>query len=210
MARLWMIHGPEVVDFDPIEIYANEDTMFSIKMFHGGEFINCPGRKYVGKFDYIDMVSTEDFGQDVLVEILKSLGYPVEMVYYFHFKLPDLDLDKGLRVLAYKSSIERLCSLVSRFKVIEIYIEHWQTKVDTFLIEHMERQQQVEVECSDDILHVDLDNFDSNSEKDESSENDEDFMVDSDDMKEDIDAKTFDINEAMNGQNCIALIQFIN
>ncbi|KAK1424571.1 hypothetical protein QVD17_19904 [Tagetes erecta] len=147
-----------------------------------------------GKFDYIDMISTDDLGQDVLVEMLKSLGYQIEMVYYFNFKLP---LDKGLRHLEQEQQVEaefsdhlfhfeigsdnedRKESDKKHVRTIdEIDDESFVTLVDILNDDCQDNEQHVddqrEDNNSDENLHIDPDNFESKSENAEDSEIDED------------------------------------
>ncbi|KAK1406339.1 hypothetical protein QVD17_41633 [Tagetes erecta] len=101
MAGLWKIRGPEVFDFDPTEVYANEETLFTINDENHARAIDETEKG----FDKNHARTTDKMANDSFVTFVDLLN--------------------------------------------------------------------------DDNLHVDLDNFDSNSE------NDEDFMVDSDDMTED-------------------------
>ncbi|MFS7905289.1 hypothetical protein Hanom_Chr01g00045951 [Helianthus anomalus] len=103
----------------------DEPTKFSIKVYHGGEFSDNPCRSYVGgKYNFIDCLDIDDFGIDVLEEMVKQIGYSVDMVFYFHFKIPYVCLDLGLKCLASDSDFLSLFEHVrGGVKLIEIYDE---------------------------------------------------------------------------------------
>ncbi|MFS7891635.1 hypothetical protein Hanom_Chr00s000348g01638241 [Helianthus anomalus] len=59
-----------------------------------------PSRKYLhGSIAFIDSVELDDFGVDVLEEMVKCVGYDCDMVFYFHYTIPNMSLDEGLRNL---------------------------------------------------------------------------------------------------------------
>ncbi|MFS7998312.1 hypothetical protein Hanom_Chr12g01152211 [Helianthus anomalus] len=79
----------------------DETSKFSLKVYHNGEFSNNPCRAYVGgKYIYIDYVDIDNFGMDVLEEMVKQLGYSVDMVFYIHYKIPHVCLDLDLKSLS--------------------------------------------------------------------------------------------------------------
>ncbi|MFS7964257.1 hypothetical protein Hanom_Chr08g00748041 [Helianthus anomalus] len=78
----------------------DEVTLFTFKIFHLGEFTQPPHWNYLpGDIAYIDFADTNDFGIDVLEEMVKQVGYDVDIIFYFHYKDPNLSLDYGLRSL---------------------------------------------------------------------------------------------------------------
>ncbi|GKD51443.1 hypothetical protein Tco_1280419, partial [Tanacetum coccineum] len=54
-------------------------------------------------------------------------------IMYYHFKIPDKNLDWGLRALASDDDIIYLSKFVKYNKVIEVYIEHGETTVEKWL-----------------------------------------------------------------------------
>ncbi|MFS7938122.1 hypothetical protein Hanom_Chr05g00435721 [Helianthus anomalus] len=80
----------------------DEPTKFSIKVYHGGEFSDSSCRSYVGgKYNFIDCADIDDFGMDILEEMVKLIGYSIGMVFYFHFKIMYVCLDLGLKCFAH-------------------------------------------------------------------------------------------------------------
>ncbi|GJY92578.1 hypothetical protein Tco_0508360 [Tanacetum coccineum] len=87
--------------------YDNAPNMFSIRIHHGGKFQRYPGRMYVsGRVDIFDMVDID---------------------------LPLTSLDVGLYALACEEDVRCLATLVRSFKLIEVYIEHGVTVLDSYL-----------------------------------------------------------------------------
>ena len=76
-------------------------TIFSIWLYHGGEFTKFPGRKYIkGKQTYIDLLDMDTFSVHDIDEMMEQLGYVDEGIpLYYHFKRPFSDLDFGLFAL---------------------------------------------------------------------------------------------------------------
>ncbi|KAM0007703.1 hypothetical protein Hdeb2414_s0135g00808381 [Helianthus debilis subsp. tardiflorus] len=75
----WCIRGYGQ-HFDPYEEYVGEPTMFSIHIFHGGEFVVKPVLKYVkGKSNHIDYIDADEFhgGEFVVKPVLKYVKGPV-------------------------------------------------------------------------------------------------------------------------------------
>ncbi|KAL4577937.1 hypothetical protein LXL04_014052 [Taraxacum kok-saghyz] len=49
-------------------------TLFTIKLYHGGEFTNFRDRKYIdGKVNYVDMVDIDEFSIHDLDAIMRGL-----------------------------------------------------------------------------------------------------------------------------------------
>ncbi|MFS8028882.1 hypothetical protein Hanom_Chr16g01515761 [Helianthus anomalus] len=94
-------------------------------IFHGGEFTQQSGRKYLhGHISFIDSVYIY-VGRKV-----KCLGYSCYMDFYFYYKVPNLCLDLGLRSLIVDHDFENLFDHVrDGVKLMEIYVEHWVSSV---------------------------------------------------------------------------------
>ncbi|KAL8256457.1 hypothetical protein R6Q59_031524 [Mikania micrantha] len=99
---------------------------------HGGQFTNFPGRTYVnGKIDYVDMVGANDFSVHDVNAMLEELGYAKDKVIYYHFRVPEGDLDSSLKALCYNNDILSLLRYIHKHKIIDIYNEHGKTMLNT-------------------------------------------------------------------------------
>nr|GEU39321.1 hypothetical protein [Tanacetum cinerariifolium] len=84
----------------------NAPNMFSIRIHHGGIFHKYPGRRYVdGYVDIFDMVDIDMFTVIAVNRMVLQLGY------------------QDVRLLA---------TLVRSFKLVEVYIEHGFTVVNSY------------------------------------------------------------------------------
>nr|KAJ0209959.1 hypothetical protein LSAT_V11C400177530 [Lactuca sativa] len=113
---------------------AGHPTIFSIRLFYGGEFMKFPGRRYIkGKERYIDLLDIDEFCVHDIDEMMETLGCVEEgKLLYYHFKRPFSDLDFGLFALASDSDIKHLGTYVGQHKLIEVYVEHGKTKLLTY------------------------------------------------------------------------------
>ncbi|GJT01185.1 hypothetical protein Tco_0822354 [Tanacetum coccineum] len=115
--------------------YDNAPNMFSIRIHHGGKFQRYPGRMYVsGRVDIFDMVDIDLFTVVALNMMVLKLGYTgkSEPMFYNYLK-PLTSLDEGLYALACEEDVRCLGTLVRSFKLIEVYIEHGVTALDSYL-----------------------------------------------------------------------------
>ncbi|KAK9048149.1 hypothetical protein SSX86_032888 [Deinandra increscens subsp. villosa] len=129
--RLWQVCAPEDEPFDPYECYANEPSIFTFKIFHGGQFIENPGRKYtMGKVDFVDMIDADEFSVHELDLMIQMLGHPKHDLIYYYFKIPSEDLNLGLRPLGNDKDVAELFKYVATNKVISIYTKHGGTLLD--------------------------------------------------------------------------------
>nr|GEV34210.1 hypothetical protein [Tanacetum cinerariifolium] len=75
--------------------------MFSLKIHHRGVFVGFPERRYVnGQEAYIDLIDIDTFFVLELSSFMKELGYTYGRPMFYHFKVPNNDLDYGHRALA--------------------------------------------------------------------------------------------------------------
>nr|GEU76540.1 putative nucleotidyltransferase, ribonuclease H [Tanacetum cinerariifolium] len=88
----------------------NAPNMFSIRIHHGGKFLSYPGRIYVSG---------------------RYTGESEPM--FYNYLRPLTSLDVGLYALACEEDVRCLTTLVRSFKLIEIYIEHGVTVLDSYL-----------------------------------------------------------------------------
>ena len=70
-------------------------TIFSISLYHGGEFTKFPRRKYIkGKQTYVDLLDMDTFSLHDIDVMMEQLGYCDEVLplyYYFGRQFSDLD-----------------------------------------------------------------------------------------------------------------------
>ncbi|CAI9265818.1 unnamed protein product [Lactuca saligna] len=85
-------------EYDLQSSYADNLSMFSIRLNYGGVFTKFPGRKYIkGKMNYIDDIDSDLFlvhDMDEIMELIDCVE-PSKSIYY-HFKRLTWDLDFGL------------------------------------------------------------------------------------------------------------------
>nr|KAJ0212945.1 hypothetical protein LSAT_V11C400228200 [Lactuca sativa] len=114
--------------------YDGPPTIFSTRLFYGGEFTKFPGRRYVkGKERYVDLLDIDEFCVHDIDEMMETLSCVEEgKLLYYHFKRPFLDLDFGLFALASDSDINHLGTYVGKHKLIEVYVEHGKTVLHTY------------------------------------------------------------------------------
>ncbi|GKC17153.1 hypothetical protein Tco_1013935 [Tanacetum coccineum] len=87
-----------------------------------------------GRVDIFDMVDIDFFTIIALNMMVLKLGYTgkSEPMFYNYLK-PLTSLDEGLYALAYEEDVHCLGTLVRSFKLIEVYIEHGVTDLDSYL-----------------------------------------------------------------------------
>ncbi|GJV15022.1 transposase, MuDR [Tanacetum coccineum] len=90
----------EGIHFDPVQVYARKDNLFSIKLHHGGKFTPSPKRMYVGGKNYVEKIDMNLFNVDELHMFVKDLGYDPKQLMFYHYKFPNKSLDYGLRPLS--------------------------------------------------------------------------------------------------------------
>nr|GEU76288.1 hypothetical protein [Tanacetum cinerariifolium] len=132
--RQWMGTTEQLIE-ELESKYDNAPNMFSIRIHHGGNFLSYPGRMYVsGRVDIFDMVDMDLFTVVALNMMVLKLGYtsePEPMFYNYLRLLTSLDV--GPYALACEEDVRCLATLVRSFKLIEVYIEHGVTVLDSYL-----------------------------------------------------------------------------
>ncbi|GKE06076.1 mutator type transposase, partial [Tanacetum coccineum] len=97
----WKIRDYE----DPVdeqEAYSNYDeTLFSLKIHHGGFFTQPSYRNKKNKM-------------------------------YYHFKIPNNNLDHGLQALGNDADVMNLVRYIDKYRLIEVFIEHEYTVLETY------------------------------------------------------------------------------
>ncbi|GKC02822.1 hypothetical protein Tco_0994432 [Tanacetum coccineum] len=115
--------------------YDNTPNMFSIRIHHDGKFQRYPGRMYVsGRVDIFDMVDIDLFTVVALNTMVLKLGYTCKSEpMFYNYLRPLTSLDEGLYALDCEEDVRCLATLVRSFKLIEVYIEHGVTALDSYL-----------------------------------------------------------------------------
>nr|GEV34381.1 hypothetical protein [Tanacetum cinerariifolium] len=112
-------------------VYDANANMFSLKIHHGGVFVGFPERRYVnGQEAYIDLIDIDTFSVLELSSFMKELGYTHGRLMFYHFRVPNNDLDYGLRALACEEDVISLSKHVGELKLINVYIEHDLTRLN--------------------------------------------------------------------------------
>ncbi|KAL4554670.1 hypothetical protein LXL04_037271 [Taraxacum kok-saghyz] len=119
--------------FNPSIVYEGHPTLFTIKLYHGGEFTNFGDRKYIdGKVNYVDMVDIYEFSIHDLDAIMRGLRYGVPPFIYYHFLVPNGDFQFGFRPLGNDSDLLNLAQYVADHKLIRVYTEHGECTLLTY------------------------------------------------------------------------------
>ncbi|KAL8201563.1 hypothetical protein R6Q57_010710 [Mikania cordata] len=120
----WELRGSHPHDdLNPNSYY--ETTWFTIQMFHGGKFVDSPSRSYVnGRNNFFGFVSVVEVSMYAIGQMVRSLGIPDEDVVFYHYKIPGMDLETGLRPILNQEDITQLCSYTEEVKIIGLYLEN--------------------------------------------------------------------------------------
>lgn len=136
--------------------------MFCLKINHGGAFTSPPKVRYKGgKVNWIDTIDSERFSVVEVATMMKELGFENgSSGMDFFYKLPNTDLDNGLRKLETEKDVLELMTHVSKYKVIDLYVDHCVSKnsknVELALVENVADDTQdvlenVDNEVVDDV-----------------------------------------------------------
>ncbi|KAJ9548458.1 hypothetical protein OSB04_021001 [Centaurea solstitialis] len=132
---MWTIRS-RFEDFIPKEMYGLYPKYFSFKFHHGGVFSrSTPGRQYLnGKETFIDLVDPDALSIHEVNVMVKELGYPGTYMMYYHFLIPNSDLDFGLHAFACDQDVIELLKYVPQHHVINVYVEHGKTNLKTYFM----------------------------------------------------------------------------
>ncbi|GKC36587.1 heat stress transcription factor B-4-like protein [Tanacetum coccineum] len=87
-----------------------------------------------GRVDIFDMVDIDLFNVVALNMMVLKLGYTCKSEpMYYNYLRPLTSLDEGLYALACEEDVCCMATLVKSFKLIEVYIEHGVTALDSYL-----------------------------------------------------------------------------
>ena len=84
------------------------------------------------------------------------LKYDPRDIMFYHFKIPNNSLDWGLRALAGDDDVNNLGQYVKDNKVIDVFIEHGETTVESYYMPKFNQPAQI-VELTENVEVVDLD-----------------------------------------------------
>ena len=137
-------------------------TVFCLKINHGGAFTSPPKVRYKGgKVNWIDTIDSERFSVVEVATMMEELGYENgSSGMDFFYKLPNSDLDNGLRKLETDKDALELMSHVSKYKVIDLYVDHSGSKnsksVEPALLENVPNDSQDVLENADNDVVDDV------------------------------------------------------
>ncbi|CAI9275207.1 unnamed protein product [Lactuca saligna] len=121
--------------FNPKVVYDGHPTLFTIKLYHEGEFTKYPEVHYIdGTVNYVDMVDIDEFSVHELDAIMKGFRYGVPPIIYYHFLVPGGDFHFGLRPLGNDQDVANFSQYVSEHKVMKVYTEHGETRLLTYFL----------------------------------------------------------------------------
>ncbi|PWA66207.1 heavy metal-associated domain, HMA [Artemisia annua] len=125
------------LDLTSVKKIHYSETLFTIKIHHGGYFTIPPNRRYrFGDIDYVDLIDCHFFSIQRFVSMLDELGLGVDTKMYTHFRILRESLDDGLVPLMSEEDMVTLLKYVPRFKETEVYTKNAASKsfVDDVII----------------------------------------------------------------------------
>ncbi|CAI9302900.1 unnamed protein product [Lactuca saligna] len=151
MLQMWEIR-PRNQCFDAIRIYEAYPTMFTIELHHGGRFTKFPAISYIeGKLDHIDLVDMDEFSVHELDKLMLKLGYEVPPIIYYHYQLPNGNLEFGLRALGNDIDVLSPAQYIEHHKIIKVYSKHNETKLLTYFMSPRVKPRVIIEEIADDV-----------------------------------------------------------
>ncbi|XP_071742482.1 uncharacterized protein [Rutidosis leptorrhynchoides] len=168
-------------DNEPFELqdyYDIYESLFTIKLHHGGVFSQPPGIEFLnGRITFIDLVDYDTFSILDVYDIVQSLGCDGFKKMYYHYLRHGTVLDVGLCPLANASDVCNLRQYMVGCKEISIYLEYEQTQ----LLDGWANEPGVGTSNVDEAGNVDSD--------------DEDYLVDDNTVLDvDVDINQFHFN----------------
>nr|KAJ0218607.1 hypothetical protein LSAT_V11C300154240 [Lactuca sativa] len=127
----WFVYS-KLIDFSFSDGHGN---FFTLKIHHGGFFTKFPGRKYIERrLAFFDFVDTDLFSVHDLNDMIREIGYSKDDIVYYHYRIPNLDLDFGLKALGNDQDVIPMAQYVPQNSVINVYIEHGSTRLHTYFM----------------------------------------------------------------------------
>ncbi|CAI9303756.1 unnamed protein product [Lactuca saligna] len=156
---MWNLHGPHTIAPDLDKDYSKlfnfllgvswcvyskligfsfsngHENIFTLKIHHGGFFTKFPGRKYVEeRLAFFDFVDTDLFSVHDLNDMIREIGYSADDTMYYHYRIPNLDLDFGLKALGNDQDVISMAQYIPQNRVINVYVEHGSTRLHTYFM----------------------------------------------------------------------------
>ncbi|GJX27744.1 hypothetical protein Tco_0235823 [Tanacetum coccineum] len=104
--------------------YRNHPTAFTLKINHGGTLTSPPNVRYKGgKANWFDDVDVDSFSAIEVQTMVKDLGY-LNKDLQFYYKIPNSNLDIGLKPLSCDKDVMEMCHYVSKCKVMDVFVIH--------------------------------------------------------------------------------------
>ncbi|KAK1424529.1 hypothetical protein QVD17_19859 [Tagetes erecta] len=116
------------------DVYTNNPTEFSLKIYHYGHFSSTPGRTYDdGVITFVDYLEANQFKFSDMSLIIPQLGYGNTNNMWFYFKIPGGDLDTWLVPMKIDEDVSRLVSYtgVEGVKEISLYVVRCEVDANT-------------------------------------------------------------------------------
>ncbi|GJW34621.1 hypothetical protein Tco_0057541 [Tanacetum coccineum] len=111
-------------DSNPYHDYRNFPIVFCLKINHDGAFTKPPKIGYEGsKVNWINNIDSDAFSVNEVSDMMKKIVYD-NVAMEFYFKESNTELDKGIRKLATDSDVLEMLKFVSKYKVIDLYVDH--------------------------------------------------------------------------------------
>ncbi|GJY64699.1 hypothetical protein Tco_0466159 [Tanacetum coccineum] len=85
-----------------------------------------------GLVAYVDWCDIDKFSVHEIHGVMEKLGYVNDDPIYYHYLIPDTNLDMGLRALGNDLDVRGLGRYIKNNKLIMVYCEHFETKLDTY------------------------------------------------------------------------------
>ncbi|GJW61787.1 hypothetical protein Tco_0111122 [Tanacetum coccineum] len=100
------------------------DLLFTLKIYHNGNFTSPPGRIYhCAEIEWYDLVDSEMFSINGYDAMLEDLGIKDGSILFSHFRILGKSLDEGLVPLMSNQDMLSLLQYVPIYKEIEVYVE---------------------------------------------------------------------------------------
>ncbi|KAI8536952.1 hypothetical protein RHMOL_Rhmol10G0296900 [Rhododendron molle] len=98
-------------------------SLFVLQVHHGGYFVGSPKTYLGGKFDCITNVDSDLMSYFEVLGLMKELGIELENANMYH-KMPDCDLDGGLREIKTDRDVVDMFAIHSGRSTIAVYVEN--------------------------------------------------------------------------------------
>ncbi|GKC18998.1 hypothetical protein Tco_1021148 [Tanacetum coccineum] len=98
---------------------------------------------------------------DIIHSIVKMLKYDPRDIMFYHFKIPNKTLDWRLRALTIDDDVINISQYVKDNKVIDVYIEHGETIVESYHMPNFNKSVQIrDLDDNNEVTDLDEGNVD--------------------------------------------------